>query len=168
MSIINHGYQPANTAPPGAHCRGNNNTKPGSMMLVLPLSSPTARLPDSMCRFLLIYPTFLPLLLCSLLGSEVLYMYLLSAQQYCYTTPIVLLYSFWFLSPLYLRENTNAINYWYIGDEHTYNNTIERERETGRKERQSTYPLDWVDNGWTEGNLTWPLDASPEFRAAEP
>ena len=36
------------------------------------------------------------------------------------------------------------------------------------KRRQSTYPLDWVDNGWTGGSWTMPLDASPGSAAVAP
>lgn len=44
---------------------------------------------------------------------------------------------------------------------------MKREDEK-RKCGQSTYPLDWVDNGWTVGSWTMPLDASLGSAAVVP
>lgn len=103
MYVINHGLSARKHWPAGRahkHCRGNNNTKPG---IDDGPSSPTARLPDSACRFLLIYPAFLPPSSSSFVHNSgigwPLYVFTIRTEQYCYTNPIVLLYSFWFLFP---------------------------------------------------------------------
>lgn len=42
------------------------------------------------------------------------------------------------------------------------------EREKKKNAGQSTYPLDWVDNGWTVGSWTMPLDVSLGSAAVAP